>query len=63
MLADCRAQNRAEGARIKAEAQMAAAEDAAREEARRQTALRSNAETAAANAVLQVRRSVQLQDA
>ena len=50
-----RARNRAEGARIKAEAQQQAAEDAARDEARRQSARRSNAETAAANAVLQVR--------
>ena len=51
----CRAQDRAEGASIRAGAQEEAARDAAREEARRQSARRADAETAAANAVLLVR--------
>ena len=60
---ECRAQNKAEGERIKAEAQKQAAEDAAREEARQQSARRANAEMAAANAVLQVQRSIAMHDA
>ena len=56
MLRECRARNKAEGVRIRSDAQAQAATDAARAEARRQSELRANAETAAANAVLQVSR-------